>query len=80
MMPGMMSETKTLHTLPMLAKRFRRFGLSIAWLKAEADAGRIPCMRAGRRVLFDAEAVEQSLLRRAAQAEKVTSGDQQHVA
>lgn len=54
-----------LYTLRDLANRFRRFGLSIAWLKAEALAGRIPCFRAGRRLLFDVEAVEQSLLLRA---------------
>jgi hypothetical protein len=52
-------------TLRDLANRFKRFGLSIAWLKAEAEAGRIPCFKAGRKLLFDAEAVELSLLQRA---------------
>jgi hypothetical protein len=54
-----------LFTLRDLANRFKRFGLSIAWLKSEALAGRIPCFRAGRKLLFDPEAVEQSLLQRA---------------
>lgn len=54
-----------LSTLRDLANRFKRFGLSINWLKAEAEAGRIPSFRAGRKLLFDPEAVEQSLLRRA---------------
>jgi hypothetical protein len=58
---------KQLHTLRMLAERFKRFGLTQAWLKAEADSGRIPCFRAGRRMLFDPEAVEQALLQRARQ-------------
>jgi len=49
----------------MLAERFKRFGLSLAWLKAEAEAGRIPCFKAGRKLLFDPEAVEQCLLERA---------------
>jgi len=63
-----------LSTLRDLANRFKRFGLSIAWLKAEAEAGRIPCFRAGRKLLFDPEAVEQSLLQRArvAQESEVT--------
>lgn len=31
-------------------------------------AGRIPCLRAGRRLLFDADAVERALIQRAAQS------------
>jgi hypothetical protein len=54
-----------LFTLRDLANRFKRFGLSLAWLKAEAEAGRIPCFKARRKLLFDAEAVEQALLQRA---------------
>lgn len=44
----------------------RELKISIEWLKVEADAGRIPCLRAGRKRLFNAEAVRQALLRRAA--------------
>jgi hypothetical protein len=51
----------------MLAERFKPFGLTQSWLKAEAEAGRIPYFRAGRRMLFDPEAVEQVLLKRARQ-------------
>ena len=43
----------------------RALGLPVAWLKAEAKAGRIPSIRAGRRLLLDAEAVEAALLARA---------------
>ncbi len=43
----------------------RRFGVPLAWLKAEALAGRIPCLRVGRRLLFNVEAVERVLLERA---------------
>lgn len=46
----------------------RRFGLSSIWLREEAEAGRIPCLRAGRTLLFDADAVEAALLARARQA------------
>jgi hypothetical protein len=54
-----------LYTLRDLGRRFKRFGLSVAWLKSEAEAGRIPCFKAGRKLLFNLEAVEQSLLERA---------------
>jgi hypothetical protein len=65
-----------LFTLRDLANRFKRFGLSIAWLKAEADAGRIPCFKAGRKLLFDPEAVEQSLLQRARVAQESEAADE----
>jgi hypothetical protein len=35
----------------------RRTGLPEAWLKAEAIAGRIPSLRAGRRLMFNAVVV-----------------------
>ena len=56
-------------TLRDLANRFKRFGLSVAWLKAEAEAGRIPSFKAGRKLLFDPEAVESALLQRARRSE-----------
>ena len=65
-----------LFTLRDLANRFKRFGLSIAWLKAEAEAGRIPCFKAGRKLLFDPEAVEQSLLQRARVAQESEATDE----
>lgn len=64
--------SKQLHTLRMLARRFKRYGISMAWLQTEAEAGRIPCFRAGRRVLFDPEAVECALLERASQPQQET--------
>lgn len=42
-----------------------RLGVPAAWLKAEARAGRIPHLQAGRRVLFNLAIVEQALLERA---------------
>jgi len=39
--------------------------LSCSWLKQEAEAGRIPCLKAGDVLLFDRAAVEQTLLKRA---------------
>lgn len=52
-------------TLRDLAQRFRRYGLSMAWLRREAEAGRIPSFRAGRRLLFDPDAVNAALIERA---------------
>lgn len=40
-------------------------GVRASWLATEADAGRIPALRAGDRWLCDPSAVEAELLRRA---------------
>ncbi|MBU6414599.1 MAG: DNA-binding protein [Planctomycetes bacterium] len=40
--------------------------LSKRWLRREADANRLPSLRAGRRRLFNVEAVRQALAVRAA--------------
>lgn len=42
-----------------------RLGVPAAWLKAEAHAGRVPHLKAGRRILFSTEAAERALLARA---------------
>jgi len=36
----------------------RRLGLPAAWIKAEAEAGRIPCLRTARRLMFNLDEVE----------------------
>jgi hypothetical protein len=36
-----------------------------AWLRSEADAGRLPCLRAGKAYLFDVDLLERLLLERA---------------
>jgi hypothetical protein len=41
-----------------------RLGVPAAWLRAEANAGRVPCLRAGRRLLVNPSAVERALLER----------------
>jgi hypothetical protein len=51
-------------TLGAMARRLR---VAQTWLKNEAEAGRIPCLRANSgRYLFASAAVEQVLLDRAA--------------
>lgn len=61
MIAGM--ETKTFIPLHELS---RRLGLPIAWLRAEANAGRIPCLKTARRLMFKVEEVESALAKRSA--------------
>ena len=44
-----------------------RLGVTVSWLKDEADAGRIPHLKAGKRYLFEPQTVEQVLAKRARQ-------------
>ena len=56
----------TLVTLGRLAQELR---LPRQWLRREADAGRLPCLRVGRRYLFHADYVRRALAQRAAASE-----------
>jgi len=47
----------------------RRLRVSVKWLRAEAEAGRVPHVRADRAFLFDPDAVERVLVERAQRAE-----------
>jgi len=49
-------------TLVNLYGLSNRLNLPIVWLKAEAEEGRIPCLRVGRKLLFNPAAVEQALI------------------
>jgi excisionase family DNA binding protein len=42
----------------------RRLRVPVNWLRAEAEAGRIPHLRAGTAFLFDADAVERLVMER----------------
>lgn len=53
-------------TLLPLGPMARRIRVTTTWLRAEADAGRVPCLKAGKRYLFAPEAVERTLAERAA--------------
>lgn len=59
--PGM--ESRSLTNMHGLA---RRFGLPASWFREEAEAGRLPCLKVGRRLFFNLVAVEQALAERAA--------------
>lgn len=49
----------------------RELGLPLAWVKSEAEAGRIPFLPVGKRKMFDSGAVRLALRERATQAEAV---------
>lgn len=53
-------------TFDSLSRTATTLGIPISWLKREAEAGRVPCLRAGRRFLFDIEAVAKTLSERSA--------------
>jgi hypothetical protein len=59
----MIIQSKLLPVGPMA----RRLRVPVRWLRAEAEAGRIPCLKAERSILFDPDAVEAVLLERARQ-------------
>jgi hypothetical protein len=53
----MMNEQKLINVFRLS----ERTCLPVAWLRRETDAGRIPCIRAGRHTLYDAAAVIRAL-------------------
>ena len=54
---GPTRESKILNLRQMAQK----LGVSQAWLRTEADSGRVPCLRAGRSILFAPKAVLNAL-------------------
>jgi hypothetical protein len=58
---GMILESRLLPVGPMA----RRLRVPVRWLRAEAEAGRIPHVQAERVLLFDPDTVEAVLLHRA---------------
>ena len=53
----------------------RRLRVTLRWLRAEAEAGRIPCIRAEKQMLFNADVVERLLLERAGKPAVVEEAD-----
>ena len=53
----------------------RRLRVTLRWLRAEAEAGRLPCIRAEKQLLFDADVVERVLLERAGKSVVEEAGD-----
>ena len=48
-----------------LANAAKSLGVKSSWLKQEAEAGRVPCLDVGDRLLFNVPAVENVLVERA---------------
>ena len=49
-----------------LSRMARRLGVTQQWLRREAEAGNIPCLKAGNRFLFNPVAVQEALATKAA--------------
>ncbi len=60
-------EDRRLITVRSMAARLR---VPAKWLRQEALAGRIPCLRAGTAILVDPQSVEAALVRRAAASQE----------
>ena len=58
------SDTHVPESFLSIKRAAPRLGVPAAWLQAEALAGRVPCLLAGRRLLVNPEAVERVLLER----------------
>jgi excisionase family DNA binding protein len=65
-----MSDTKYIS----IEQAAARLGLPVGWLRREAQAGRVPAIKAGRRILLDPQAVERALVERAQEAQPQAPG------
>lgn len=59
-------------TLNRLARTLR---INRSWLREEAIEGRLPCLRIGRKLLFDLTAIKQELAQRAATGREKASNE-----
>jgi len=55
-----------MNDLLSLSRMARRLGVTQQWLRDQADAGNVPCLKAGRRHLFNPDAVQEALATKAA--------------
>jgi excisionase family DNA binding protein len=55
-----------MNDLLSLSRLARRLGITQQWLRDQADAGKIPCLKAGNRYLFNPLAVQEALAVKAA--------------
>lgn len=60
-------------TFQSLRRAAAQVGVPAAWLRSEARAGRVPALRAGRRLLFQVEAVKSALIERTRQRAEVAA-------
>jgi hypothetical protein len=69
-----MDTQQTRQLLP-LGVTARILHLPAAWLRREAEAGRLPCLCADDRFLFDLDLIRNLLVKRAQAAKEIKSGD-----
>ena len=67
-------ENNTMSELLTLQRMARRLGVTVRWLKNEAEAERVPCLRAESRFLFDPQTVTLALAERIRQ-KRIAGGD-----
>ena len=67
-------DTTAAATLTPLSTTARLLRVPSDWLRAEAEAGRLPHLRAGKALLFDLDLIERLLLERARQAPATGEG------
>ena len=60
-------EKLAMSELLTLARMARRLGVTQRWLREQAEAGKVPCLKAGKRYLFHGVAVQDAVATRAAQ-------------
>jgi len=59
-----------------LSRMAGRLGVTQAWLREQADAGNVPGLKAGKRYLFNVDAVQEALAKAAqARAEGVSDAE-----
>jgi hypothetical protein len=61
----MRSDTQADETFVPLHIAATKNGVPVAWLKAEAEAKRVPFLKAGKRFLFNCDSLKRALLERA---------------
>jgi len=65
------SNGDAMNELVSLARMARRLGVTQRWLRDQTDAGRVPCLRAGRRLLYVPVAVQDALAELAVRQKEV---------
>lgn len=58
-----------------LSRMARRLGVPKQWLREQAETGRVPCLKAGSRYLFNALAVQEALASKAARMRQGGNAD-----
>lgn len=63
-----MSEESKPSELMQLRRMAREIGVNYQWLRQTAEAGKVPCLKVGRRYLFNRQATIQAVAKLAAES------------